>query len=62
MRRAHADMGTHLEAFDRSHPDQMTAHMRGEHGWTILTTEEGDAATLRAMHRVAHQNRTEASS
>jgi hypothetical protein len=52
-------MQTHLDAFDAQHPDQMTAHLRGEHGWTIWPDEEDDLCTLKAMHRVAHQHDTD---
>lgn len=46
----------HRATFDTSHPDQMTAHLRGEHGWTIFEYEADDMTTLKAMHRCAHEN------
>jgi hypothetical protein len=49
-------MQDHLDAFDAQHPQQQTAHLRGEHGWTIWPEEEDDLCTLKAMHRCAHQD------
>lgn len=33
--------------------NELAAHMRDHHGWTVLDTEETDLFALRAMHRVA---------
>lgn len=48
-------MTSHLDAFNAGHADQMTAHLRGEHGWTVQAHEETDRMFLLAAHLVAHQ-------
>lgn len=55
----HNPMQSHLDAYAESHPDQMVAHLTGEHGWTVHEHERGDRLVLQAMHRVAHEDDTE---
>lgn len=49
-------MQAHLDAYADSHTDQMAAHMRGEHGWTVHEHELGDRLFLLSAHLVAHQD------
>lgn len=44
----------HLDAFNAQHPDQMAAHLRGEHGMNLKPYEAHDPFTLKCLHYLAH--------